>query len=293
MMKISRKLGSKFAHTVALHPCFSHEAHFKYSRLHLPVAPRCNIQCRYCKRDINKCENRPGTASCILTPLEGLRKVRQAVESCPEFSVVGVAGPGDALANEGTFETLRLIHMEFPHLIKCIATNGLLLPDRVTDLIRVGVQTVTVTINAVNPEIGAEIYEYVLLNGKAYTGVRAARTLITRQVKGVELASIKGLLVKVNTVLIPGLNDEHVVEVAKTVADAGAFKMNIIPLIPLYRFIHHRPPTCEELGRARERCEEYIPQFRLCKLCRADAFGVPGFEKGFAEYFLPTSRCGH
>ena len=26
------------------HPCFSKEAHGKFGRIHLPVAPRCNIQ---------------------------------------------------------------------------------------------------------------------------------------------------------------------------------------------------------------------------------------------------------
>ena len=32
------------------HPCFSKDAHKKYGRIHLPVAPRCNMQCNFCNR---------------------------------------------------------------------------------------------------------------------------------------------------------------------------------------------------------------------------------------------------
>ena len=279
-------LGSKFSHATMLHPCFNPLAHFNYARLHLPVAPRCNIQCGYCKRGLNKCEVRPGVASKVLSPKEALERVKRAVEEWPNLTVVGVAGPGDPLANEETFITLNMVHTEFPHLIKCIATNGLALPDNVDRLVEVGVRTVTVTVNGVSPEVCSKIYEWVSYGGRKFRGVKAAKLLIERQLEGIELATARGLRVKVNTVLIPGVNDRHVVEVAKEVAKLGAQIMNIIPLIPLHRFKDHRPPTCEELKAAREACSKYIPQFRLCKLCRADACGVPGFEPGLASRLL-------
>jgi len=54
--------------------------------------------------------------------------------------------------------------------------------------------------------------------------------------------------------------------------------MNIIPLIPLHRLEKERAPECEELMIARNLAEEFLPQFRLCRQCRADAIGIPGFE---------------
>ncbi|HQA11307.1 MAG TPA: nitrogenase cofactor biosynthesis protein NifB, partial [Zoogloea sp.] len=30
------------------HPCYSEEAHHHYARMHVAVAPACNIQCNYC-----------------------------------------------------------------------------------------------------------------------------------------------------------------------------------------------------------------------------------------------------
>src|SRR5664279_3378692 len=59
------------------HPCFSKEAHTRFGRIHLPVAPACNIQCRYCIRKYDCAnESRPGITSRVMTPYEALDRVR-------------------------------------------------------------------------------------------------------------------------------------------------------------------------------------------------------------------------
>jgi nitrogen fixation protein NifB len=263
-----------------VHPCFSHTCHTKYARIHIPVAPRCNIQCNYCERGINTYTQKPGFTSKVLTPIEALKVVKKVVEDKDkhELSVVGVAGPGDALANEETFTALKLIHARYPWLLKCVATNGLELPNNVNRLLDCGVKAITVTVNAVDPIIASRIYEYITFKGEKQTGIQATQTLILNQLKGIELSSRFGLCVKVNTVLIPKVNDMHVAEVAETVARHGAFIMNIIPLIPGHKFKHLKPPTNEEIKNARKLCSKYITQFNDCKLCRADAYGIPGLE---------------
>ena len=32
------------------HPCYSEKAHHYFARMHVAVAPACNIQCHYCNR---------------------------------------------------------------------------------------------------------------------------------------------------------------------------------------------------------------------------------------------------
>jgi len=123
----------------------------------------------------------------------------------------------------------------------------------------------------------------VNFGGVKYTGVPASKILLSRQVEGIAGASRNDLAVKINSVLIPGINDMQMTEIAKLASELGAFKMNIIPLIPVHKFKNLRSPTCEELRKAREECERYIPQFRLCKLCRADACGIPGIEKNLVQ----------
>ncbi len=139
------------------HPCFGGN-HHKNGRMHLAVAPRCNIKCGYCSRR-HDCanESRPGVTSRLLTPQEALIKVREVMASPvvgPIIKVIGIAGPGDPLANEETFETFRLVEEEFPHLIKCMSTNGLLLPEKIGLLDSLGLHSLTVTINALDPRIG-------------------------------------------------------------------------------------------------------------------------------------------
>ncbi len=279
-MKLERwgDIGSKYAHLTSVHPCYNEKAHFTTARIHLPVAPKCNIQCNYCIRKIDKCEHRPGVAAGIITPQQAVEKVEKTLIEVPNLKVVGVAGPGESLANPETFEALRLVHEKHPELIKCVASNGLLLSEKIEELKEAGVTSVTVTINAVNPDTAAKIYAWVRYHDKTYAGVEGAELLIKNQFKGVKAASKEGLNVKVNTVLIPEINFEEIKDVAKRSADNGALLMNIIPLIPLHKFETARPPDCDELTIARTIAEEFLPQFRLCRQCRADAVGVPGLE---------------
>jgi nitrogen fixation protein NifB len=36
--------------------------------------------------------------------------------------------------------------------------------------------------------------------------------------------------------LLPGVNDEHIMDIAKRVKEQGASLMNVIPLIPMHKF---------------------------------------------------------
>jgi hypothetical protein len=111
-------------------------------RVHLAVAPRCNIQCAFCERKIcaNLTMQHPGWAHQLLSPIEAVELVRHLAHSRPgESFVVGVAGPGEPLANAETFEALGRVHKEYPALIKCVSTNGLLLEQRLPHLLDAGV----------------------------------------------------------------------------------------------------------------------------------------------------------
>lgn len=259
-----------------VHPCLGAEANAKFGRLHLPVSPACNIQCRFCRRAFNKTENRPGVAEGILKPEEAIEYVAEALKLCPEITVAGIAGPGDTLATEDAVKTFRLVHEKYPQLIACMSTNGLLLPEKAEELYEVGVRTVTVTINAVDPSIQARIISHVLYHGVVYRGEEAARLLISQQLKGIRRVSELGAVVKINTVLIPGINDGHIGKIARTVSENGASIYNIIPLIPQHEFKDIPAPDCESLNRAREEAGKYIEVFRHCQHCRADACGIPG-----------------
>ena len=262
---------------ISEHPCYSDKACHAFGRCHLPVAPKCNIQCNYCVRDFDCVnESRPGVTSRVLPPGEALDLVKKVIKEHPYVKVIGIAGPGEPLANPETFEALRLVHEEFPHLIMCISTNGLMLPESIEELAKYDVGNVTVTLNAIDPAIGEKIYSWIEYGGKKYHGREAAELLLSQQMKGIEMAVAKKMFVKINTVYIPGINDEHIPEIAKKVGEMGAFTFNVIPLIPQYKFAGITPPTQKDKREMQDRCAPFIKQMRHCARCRADAIGKLG-----------------
>ena len=273
------------------HPCYARGKKGSTGRIHLPVCPTCNIECRFCDRRINDYEQRPGVASTVISPDEAVEAVSRSLELCPEIKVAGIAGPGDTLASDYALETFRLIGNKFPGLVKCMSTNGLLLSERADDVIASGVDSLTVTVNAVNPEISAKLNRGILWHGKHYTGTEAAEILIKNQLEGIRKISAAGITVKVNTVLVIGINDEHIEEIARTVKEAGASIYNIIPLIPQHELKDYPEPSCVQIDAARTKAQKYIDVFRHCQRCRADAIGVPG-EKDFGDQIY-LKRIAH
>jgi nitrogen fixation protein NifB len=267
------------ADVIKNHPCFSKSAHFNVGRMHLAVAPKCNLGCNFCDRLISDCYHtfRPGVTSSVLDPSAALELVKEKAKG--PIRVIGIAGPGEPLFNPETFETLRLVNEAFPDLTLCLSTNGLLLSEHASELKKLGVRTVTVTMNAITPATAAKIYEHVIVGSEILYGFEAAKHILERQKEGLETANDYGLIVKVNTVFIPGVNDKDILGIAHLAKERGAVLHNIIPLIPLAKMSKMRAPTCTELRQMRKRCGEIIEEFYHCKQCRADAVGVPGTER--------------
>ena len=239
------------------HPCFSERAHDEVGRVHLPVAPRCNIRCNFCERRVcaNLTMQHPGWAQRLLSPEEAARLVDDLASRRPgECFVVGVAGPGEPLANPETCVAMGRIHREHPTLMKCVSTNGLLLEKELPRLLEAGVGALTVTVNAPDSRVGQHIYAWVRYAGVAYRGQEASEVLLASQMRGIRAALEAGLVLKVNTVLIPGVNDHCLIELARRLRDAGVTLMNIMPLIPGGRMQDRRAPTCRELIEARADC---------------------------------------
>jgi nitrogen fixation protein NifB len=268
------------------HPCLGGTAHGTSGRMHLPVSPACNIQCRFCRRAFNRDESRPGVTGRILRPTEAIHYVARALELCPAITVVGIAGPGDTLATDHAVQAFRLIDLEFPRLIKCLSTNGLRLEEKVGALVEAGVSTVTVTVNGVDPEVVGKIVSRVVdETGRVHHDERGAALLIERQLAGIRSAHASGIFIKINMVLVPGINDGHVAETAAAVKEAGASMLNLIPLIPQHELAHVPEPDFKALFKAQRDAEIFLPIFRHCRRCRADACGIPGQQDFAAQLY--------
>lgn len=260
------------------HPCFNAGVKARCGRVHLPVAPNCNIRCNYCNRKYDCAnENRPGVTSTILTPAGAVRYLETVIQREPRITVAGIAGPGDPMADSGaTLETMRLVKERFPGMLLCLATNGLRLSVHMEELIRLGITHVTVTVNALDPKIGERIIAWVRDGKTIHRGAKGAELLIKRQLEAIEGLKASGVAVKVNTVVVPGVNDEHVTEIARKMAELGVDLHNCMPMVPNMGtpFEGIPEPTPELMASIRERARASLPQMSHCARCRADAVGL-------------------
>jgi len=256
--------------------------------MHVAVAPACNIQCHYCNRKYDCAnESRPGVVSELLKPEQAVKKVLAVAANIPQMTVLGIAGPGDPLANpERTLSTFRALSEQAPDIKLCVSTNGLALPDLVDELCQHNIDHVTITINCVDPDVGAKIYPWIFWKNRRIKGRKGAEILIDQQQKGLEMLVARGVLVKVNSVMIPGVNDEHLKEVSKVVKAKGAFLHNVMPLIAeaehgtFFGIMGQRGPTHDELQTLQDACAGDMAMMRHCRQCRADAVGLLGEDRG-------------
>jgi len=260
------------------HPCFNKKSCKDFGRVHLPVAPACNIQCNFCNRKFDCVnESRPGVTSSILSPDQAMAYLADVVGAKPNTAVVGIAGPGDPFANgDKTMETLTKVRAAYPEMLLCVATNGLNIHPYLDELAAVNTTHVSITINAVNPEIGAKIYAWVR-NGKRSVGpLQGAELLLERQLAAVKGLKERNIMVKVNSIILSGINDDHMPEVAKKMGDMGVDIFNCMPYFPTKgsNFENMEEPGKDLVKKIRKAAQVFVPQMTHCKRCRADAVGL-------------------
>lgn len=275
--KINRNFTS--GDEIKKHPCFSKDASKHFGRVHLPVAKTCNISCNYCHRDYD-CpnESRPGVTSSLLAPEDAVKRIYDVKRFFNGISVAAIAGPGDSLAEpRNTMKTFELVKEEFPEIILCMSTNGLNLADNLDELKDKRVNFITVTLNAVDVSIAAKIYRYVNYNGNSYTEKDAAGLLLDRQIKGIEKAVKMGFTLKINSVLIPGINDFHIKDISEKVKELGVYLFNVMPMIPAEKSYFYKSGV---KGATRKDVVNITKEFEginimeHCRQCRSDACGL-------------------
>lgn len=278
------------------HPCFNKKAHHRFGRVHLPVAPRCNIQCKFCNRQFDCVnESRPGVTSAVLSPAQAMVYLEEVLRQKPNISVVGIAGPGDPFANAAqTLETCRRVRERYPDMMLCVATNGLNVAPYLDELARLKVSHVTVTVNAVDPGISAEIYAWMRIDKRVKRAEEGAEILLQRQLEAVKGLKARAITVKVNSIIIPGINEDHIEAVARKMKGLGVDLFNCMPYHPSAGsdFEHLEEPSAETVKAIRKAAGQHVKQMRHCTRCRSDAVGMLG-EMPSEGLMATLKNCQH
>lgn len=260
--------------------CFSQDSRLATGRIHLPVAARTNARLRW---------DPAASPTHALVPAEAVSRLWSVVESGLDIKVVGITGPGDPLADpEPTLATLELVHDEFPDMILCMGTNGLGLgggstADVARKLVAVGLDHVTVFLNAVDPDIVRRIYAWIRPGTHTLPPDKAARALIRAQEESVRAFKSVGLTVKVNATVYPGVNAEHLSEVARTIRDWGVDLMAVSPYRPSGLEGEPEAPSQELMDAVRGLVGEHIRLMPCFEGCGRDLVGTEA-----SPFFAPA-----
>jgi cyclic pyranopterin phosphate synthase len=165
----------------------------KINYLRLSVTDRCNLRCVYCM------------------PAEGVRKLRhQDILSYEELLLLSdtavkigiekirVTG-GEPLVRKGILGFLGSLSGISGLRQLVLTTNGMLLPEMAGGLKRAGVQRLNISLDSLRPETFADITRCGDLR-RVLTGIRATEE--------------EGFPIKLNMVVMRGINDDEVVDLA-------------------------------------------------------------------------------
>jgi len=259
--------------------------HDKFGRaitdLRISVTDRCNYKCVYCRT------GNEGALYGDLPFADYLRMTRVLVGM--GITKIRLTG-GEPLLRNGIVEFVRelaklrpqaVLHAT-PSLEIALTTNGHLLADLARPLKDAGLDRVTVSMDAVDPDRSARITRVPNGFDHVLAGIRAAREV--------------GLgPVKVNCVLMRGFNEDQIIPFGMFAREENVI-VRFIEFMPLEEGRVWAPSTVVPLEEILARMSEYLP-VREIPHGRSETARRYRFEDGIGEFGIiaPVSHpfCGH
>lgn len=181
--------------------------------LRLSVTELCNLRCRYCMPAEGVCKKRHEE---MLTEEEMLRAVQAAASL--GISKLRITG-GEPLIKRNILSICRRAAATEGIREVCVTTNGTLLPDLARPLKAAGVHRINLSLDTLD----SAKYAYITRGGKLADALR-----------GLEAALDAGFdKVKINSVLMGGLNDDEVPALA-ALTQTYPVDVRFIELMPMY-----------------------------------------------------------
>ena len=173
-----------------------------FKTLRVSLLSRCNLSCVYCTmgedevKD-NNAHQHPAPADQLLRQIEQLHRVLQ-------LETVRLTGGEPLLYHEIAPLLQGIRNLGIPNIR--LTTNGFLLERSAATLYESGLQTVNVSLDAVNED------RFFLMT---------KRTQADKVLKGIDAALAAGLKVKINSVIMKGINEDQVLPLLRFAFERG------------------------------------------------------------------------
>jgi nitrogen fixation protein NifB len=195
--------------------------------------------------------------------------VCRAKDSLGEIAAVSITGPGEPMAQPGrTLQALVALREAFPLLALRMSSNGLGLAEHAETLARLNVGLITLRAHAVSVDALGKLFAWIRPGVRTLPMDLAAGEMLAAQVLAVQALHRQGLKVKLHSLLVPGINESEMGPLARIMAEAGASCMHVHPFSPFEGAPEDaKPPTTEELGKARNEAARHLAQIDVCQAC--------------------------
>ncbi len=218
---------------------------FKYLRV--SVTDRCNYRCIYCMPEAGICKQ---PHEQILRYEEMLVVIKAAVET--GVSQVRITG-GEPLVRAGIVDFIGQLALLQGLDDLTLTTNGALLDKMAVPLKKAGLKRVNISVDSLDP-----------VNFRKITRVGELADVL----RGIDAAIDAGLApVKINTVLIPGLNDQEILNFADLAVNKGIS----------VRFIERMPFNGDDITKPLE----FISEAKVLQTIKEKYELVPAEEHSF------------
>lgn len=237
-----------------------------FEELVLPVAPACNIMCNFCSRDCDcVCNgNSPDNLSKVMTPRQAVNWAVATARRNSRIRSIRISGPGEPLFNNQTFEVLKRLNEELPGYIYSISTNGLLLDEKINDLVKFNVKIVNISINTLRPETIVKLYSRIIKDNEIIVNSdRIAKIICESVISGIRKCTENGIKVKINTIYFPGINDMEPMQIASRCRDMGVQSLCIVSSRPRGKMSGLRMPNLLEIAGLKEELLKIIKRVEI------------------------------
>ncbi len=179
--------------------------------IRISVTDRCNFRCRYCMPE-------EGIDWIPHERIMSYENIRFLVSTLEDMGVKRIRFTGgEPFVRRGFLPFITDIRRDFPSMAVAVTTNGSLLERYAEEIAALGLQSLNVSLDTLDPEKFAEI-------------TRAGD--LKRVLRGIALVSAAGVPLKINTVVIRGFNLEEVPALIRYAAQNGAL-LRFIEFMPL------------------------------------------------------------
>ncbi len=172
----------------------------KIDYIRVSVTSRCNFRCLYCMPN-TPFEWEPKEN--ILSYEEMFEFLRLAIdEGIKKIRITG----GEPLLRKDLDKFIKMLHDYAPHLDLALTTNGYYLPEYASKLKKAGLKRVNISLDSLKPEIANKI---------------AQKNILDRVLNGINIAINEGFVVKLNTVVMKGINDNEILDLLEFAKNKG------------------------------------------------------------------------